>query len=473
MAAAWIRELIAANLIPNGHVDTRSIADVQPEDLDGYCQCHFFCGIAGWPLALQLAGWPQDEPVWSGSCPCQPFSSAGSQAGTNDERHLWPEFMRLIRARRPSVVFGEQVASSLVVGSVKPKTRKEASGDPPVWLDGISADLEQEGYAVGSVVLGAHSVGAPHIRQRLFWGASWARTPAGYGPLGRRRSNGTGFSVPHSGGGGVADRLDDGLQDGRSGGNAPDQRGYRSRDSYPDDVSTSAEFRADGRLADVQQQGLEGLAGHGDHGHEPGRDGAQASGSVAPDGTGGNGESGRLPGDGREQRGPKPGGRGAPGGCESGGVDNPAGARCKEHESCLLPGVEQRREAGGLADATGERRTGERVLLRSETGGRDEVGVPQTPGGGGSGFWDAYDLIPCRDGKVRRIERKSLALADGVSDLLDALRHAGASEEQVEAALETFPLARNQPGRVMLLRGFGNAICVPTAASFVRAFMET
>ena len=114
--AAWLRGLIAAGLIPDGYVDTRSIVDVQPSDLAGFTQCHFFCGIAGWPLALQFAGWPIDRPVWTGSCPCQPFSVAGKGGGINDERHLWPEFLRLIKACRPAVVFGEQVASADVIG---------------------------------------------------------------------------------------------------------------------------------------------------------------------------------------------------------------------------------------------------------------------------------------------------------------------------------------------------------------------
>ena len=111
-AAAWLRQLIAAGLIPPGEVDTRSITDVSPNDLRPFMQCHFFAGIGGWPLALQLAGWPATRPVWTGSCPCQPFSSAGKQLGTADERHLWPVFANLIRECRPSVVFGEQVASA-------------------------------------------------------------------------------------------------------------------------------------------------------------------------------------------------------------------------------------------------------------------------------------------------------------------------------------------------------------------------
>jgi DNA (cytosine-5)-methyltransferase 1 len=151
--AAWLRELIDSGLIPAGIVDERSIVDVRADELHEFTQCHFFAGIGGWSLALQLAGWPADRPVWTGSCPCQPFSSAGKGLAQADERHLWPVFFDLIRQCRPELVFGEQVASAIGKG----------------WLDGISADLESEGYACAAAVLGAHSVGAPHIRQRLYW----------------------------------------------------------------------------------------------------------------------------------------------------------------------------------------------------------------------------------------------------------------------------------------------------------------
>ena len=80
-AAAWLRELIQAGEIPAGDVDERSIVEVQPADLARYTQCHFFAGIGGWSYALRLAGWPTDRPVWTGSCPCQPFSSAGKSGG--------------------------------------------------------------------------------------------------------------------------------------------------------------------------------------------------------------------------------------------------------------------------------------------------------------------------------------------------------------------------------------------------------
>lgn len=157
-AAAWLRELIKAGHIAPGDVDERSIEDVLPIELAGYTQCHFFAGIGVWSYALRRAGWDDDRPVWTGSCPCQPFSAAGKRAGLTDERHLWPAFDYLIGQCRPDVVFGEQVASS----------------DGLAWLDIVQSDLEAKGYAIGTLDLCAAGVGAPHIRQRLYFVADAA-----------------------------------------------------------------------------------------------------------------------------------------------------------------------------------------------------------------------------------------------------------------------------------------------------------
>lgn len=165
-AAAWLRELMAAGEIMEGEVDERSIAEVRPEDLRGFVRCHFFAGVGFRDLALRWAQWPADRQVWTGSCPCQPFSCAGAGNGADDERHLWPVFADIIRACRPAVVFGEQVASAAVVGKVGRGAEKPTV---PVWLDGVRADMEAAGYAFGASVLGAHSVGAPHRRQRVYW----------------------------------------------------------------------------------------------------------------------------------------------------------------------------------------------------------------------------------------------------------------------------------------------------------------
>jgi DNA (cytosine-5)-methyltransferase 1 len=152
-AAQWLRNLIAAGHIAPGEVDERSIVEVDHRDLRGFDQCHFFAGIGVWSHALRGAGWSDDRPVWTGSCPCQPFSAAGAGKEFADERHLWPAWFELIRLCRPVAVFGEQVASK----------------DALAWLDHVCADLEGEDYAVGAVDTCAAGFGAPHIRQRLYW----------------------------------------------------------------------------------------------------------------------------------------------------------------------------------------------------------------------------------------------------------------------------------------------------------------
>ena len=171
-AAQWLRNLIRAGHIAPGDVDERSIEDVRPSELAGYTQCHFFAGIGVWSLALRRAGWPDNRTVWTGSCPCQPFSAAGAGAGFADERHLWPAFFHLIEQCKPPAVFGEQVASK----------------DANPWIDLVSADMEAVGYRVGAVAFPAASIGAPHIRDRLYWVAT--NTPGarsqGSEPAGQR-----------------------------------------------------------------------------------------------------------------------------------------------------------------------------------------------------------------------------------------------------------------------------------------------
>lgn len=155
-AAQWLRNLIAAGHIAPGDVDERSIEDVHPDDLRPYTQCHFFAGIGVWSYALRRAGWPDDRPVWTGSCPCQPYSQAGQGLGFDDPRHLWPHFAWLIRERRPGEVLGEQVASK----------------DAEPWLDLVQADLEAMDYAFGAVAFPSAGIGAPHIRDRTYWVAN-------------------------------------------------------------------------------------------------------------------------------------------------------------------------------------------------------------------------------------------------------------------------------------------------------------
>lgn len=222
-AAQTLRELIKDGLIADGDVDDRSICDVKADELKGYTQCHFFAGCGVWSAALRLAGWPDTRPVWTGSCPCQDYSVAGKGEGASGDRDLWPVFASLIRECGPTVVFGEQVEAAIGFG----------------WLDRLRTDLEAEAYALGGVVLGAHSAGADHIRQRLYW---------------------------------VADVRDSGLQGSERGG-AARKKGRPSGYTCKRDSTCG--------LADMQREGLQGHSRHGDDGHEPGRDGTKQTGPIA------------------------------------------------------------------------------------------------------------------------------------------------------------------------------------------------
>ena len=213
-AAYVLRALIAAGLIAPGDVDDRSIKEVQPDDLRGYTQCHFFAGHGGWSVAARLAGWPDDRPLWTASCPCQPFSAAGKGRGTDDPRHLWPDLFRLVSACRPAVLVGEQVSGAPGYG----------------WLDGIRADLATEGYASEAVDIPACAVDAPHQRNRLYWIALADSTGAG--------RDAAAFSGVHR-----------------------EAQGPRSRHGESERLSGF-----DGALGDAFGAGLERQSGHGDAG---------------------------------------------------------------------------------------------------------------------------------------------------------------------------------------------------------------
>lgn len=149
---AWLSNLMDAGHITPGKIDDRPIQELTAKDVEGYQRVHFFAGIAGWDYALNLANWGERF-VWTGSCPCQPFSTAGKQKGKLDDRHLWPTWFDLIRECRPATIFGEQVSSAITHG----------------WLDDCAYDLETEDYAVAAAVLPACSIGASHKRERLWF----------------------------------------------------------------------------------------------------------------------------------------------------------------------------------------------------------------------------------------------------------------------------------------------------------------
>ena len=274
-AAQWMRNLMAEGWITKGDVDERSIEDVQPNDLTGYDRLHFFAGVAVWDYALNQAGWGRGE-IWTGSCPCQPFSAAGQGAGFDDERHLWPHFHHLIKECRPAIVLGEQVAS------------KDA--DP--WIDLVCDDLEALGYSFGAVPFPSAGVGAPHIRDRLYWvgDSSGARLEghAGNGcPAGRegQKRSAAETSVPS----GLANLHGNGCDQAgqrvtEAGGNGPVGDGAAGRMGHADRIGTGRDGRTvsgplarqdgkhlslnahasggDGWMADTQHDGCGGQESH-------------------------------------------------------------------------------------------------------------------------------------------------------------------------------------------------------------------
>jgi len=158
VACAVVEKMIEAALIPDGNVECKSITDIEPEDISDYGAVHMFCGIGLWPLALRQAGWPDpsegipNSQVWTGSPPCQPFSVAStSKLGFKDERHLSPEFERLIKAINPTTVYFEQVSG--------------ASGK--TWFSSLQESLK-EGYSTTGISSGACTVGSPMLRKRIY-----------------------------------------------------------------------------------------------------------------------------------------------------------------------------------------------------------------------------------------------------------------------------------------------------------------
>lgn len=400
-AADWLEALIEDGLIAPGVVDRRSIEDVHADDLRGYTQCHFFAGIGGWSYALRLAGWPDDRPVWTGSCPCQPFSSAGKQKGIDDERHLWPSFCRLIAECTPPVCVGEQVASRL---------GRE-------WLAGVFADLEGLGYAVAGADLCAAGVGAPHIRQRLYWVADGAGE--------QRAGNTADHSEP---GERTADRHAVDAEPGRCG-------GVRAG---------LANAECNGRGLDQSRRGSEprtatGRAAQGDSG-------------LADDSRIGRVQT-RKRGSARELH-----GAAGNGGVRAGLADTEllgAGTGLDREQGQTRLGRRGSADDGAECERMGDAGEPGREGLSRHGDERDQPGRIGTPAGrhvAAAGAWSDCRLVACveptRGGGTRTVYRRA----------------------PVEPAL--FPLADGVPGRVGMLRGAGNAIVPQVAASFIRAYVN-
>ena len=435
VAAQWLRNLIDAGHIAPGDVDERSIEDVEPVELAGYTQCHFFAGIGIWSYSLRRAGWPDDRPVWTGSCPCQPFSPAGKGDGFDDERHLWPAFDWLIGQCRPPTVLGEQVDGT----------------DGMVWNDLVSTDLEEKGYAFGAAIIpaagfavdylktvygewleraihdcpdsvvagmlrdfarwagGNLGVGGAHIRHRQYWIAQRLADANGRDASAEREQPGGqhGFQPQD---GGAFERLANAAheqRDGAGGGGSrwgleyPDsgaigglddaeRDGRRSRrDYYPADDRKQLDANVGTRwLDDSISARLEGHAGDGDGSYQPRRDSADQNGSIA-----------------------------AAGG--AGGVDDSASAR---H-------IGPQREAEGNS--------------------RDETWMRLPSASSGACDADASDIerrvadwLYCRDGSWRPV------------------------------GPGTFPPADDATARVGRLRAYGNGLDAETATGFIKAVMD-
>jgi len=391
----WLRRLIAAGHIAAGEVDERDIRDVSPDDVRGFAQCHWFAGIGVWSYALRLAGWPDSRPVWTGSCPCQPFSPAGKRRGFDDERHLWPSWHWLIEQCRPPVVLGEQVTRALKVG----------------WLDLVSSDLEGIGYAFGSADIPAAGVGAPHIRQRLYLLARRMAQPGEHGGEGH---------LLHG---------------------APEHRGHEGL--QPGDGSVAGVLahagQGDGGIGQELGGTEECVPGEvrGRRVRHDAGNGGSASALADPQ------DPLRRPGDGGgeaeegedQERGRGPGGRGA-----DGRVGHPG--------SQGLPVAEPKALCG--------------------EGRGDEGGAATEPGTPPPGPWDSPAWVPCRDGRLRPVQRSPEPVpAEVAARLAPALGLVRYGDTEVFS-----PLTEGTPNRRQRLSGYGNSLCAPQAAEFIRACMD-
>ena len=373
-AAQWLRNLIEAGHITPGDVDERSIEDVTPKDLHGYTQCHFFAGIGVWSHALRKSGWTDDRPVWTGSCPCQPFSAAGKGGGFADERHLWPAFHHLIRVCRPPIVIGEQVASK----------------DGLSWLDLVSSDMEGEGYAFGAVDTCAAGVGAPHIRQRLYWVAdSDSRQRDGFAVV--RGDERDGADARWAQGGGLAD-------------SGHDECGGRNTVRDPDGEHDGTPSTGEGAGAERERPKYDASV------RSTGDGVADTDGPRLLPGTHARVHSGE------ESTGPRDG------------------------------EPERRGELIGLGNTDGKRARGISGEVRGAEAGEgrwtsgDDAHAPGANDRPGptNGFWGASDWLFCKDGKWRPVEPGTFPLAHGATARVGRLRAYGNAivAQQAQAFIE-------------------------------------
>lgn len=462
-AAAWLRQLIADKQIPNGTVDDRSITEVTPNDLKGFTQCHFFAGVGGWSLALRLAGVPENRRVWTASLPCQPFSTAGKQLGTDDERHLAPVFLELVRQCNPPVLFGEQVASKIA------RTQ---------WLPGIRLELEALGYSFGAVDLSSPCageigegwivrgdqeswerviIGKPHIRQRLYWVADCrVENPSDNGTRGI-------IGEAQRCGGQPMDAGAEGVRQthGTDCSSGTDPRGASS--------GTNGGLAHTNRISELRDL-RRGDEGTGSCGELLGRGVLEADGDV-PRGTDDGLADAECHQEYQEQRGPSEtqGGRRPDlvGGCSlviptddglvdtsssrpSGGCANTSGFQSEVSRAGHEPIL------GGLPHSLCR---GQEVDVQSARNCGEKVGVRQADVFGSDA---SFQLLPCRDGKTRRTQFGIFPLVAGIPRGVVPSGDPGAPE-YANATAEA---------RAARLKGYGNAIQIDTAVLFIQTAFE-
>ena len=454
-AAAWLSQLGRTGALPRGRIITTSITELELGDVSKADQVHFFAGIGGWAHALELAGYAGLR-CWTGSPPCQPFSVAGQQRGKDDDRHLAPVWLNLVRKCRPPVLFGEQVADAIRHG----------------WLDDLFNALEECGYACGAAVLPACSVGAPHIRKRLFFGAvrladtgsaTSKRLPGRFfaaeerkyrageqhGPVAFRHSNG-----------GEVDRVaypeaqrppygrERSVQSlfGKSG-------GERSWLAHPDQIQCGRVSDGEGCQFDRTQAGwdesdrlsepdmsVERMAHSEHYGHDRPRRPAPIQSRNEPNVWIPDGDSAarRMAFSTREQH------------DGSGSVGARWGAEHPDSSAAFrLANTDDPRPQGwsGLPERADEQPAGPGSM---ESRSADPY----------NSFWSGADWLGCRDGKFRPVEPGTQPLAHGLP------------KGMVRGSIQSL---EEQPGaaRVMRLRGYGNAIVPALAAEFVRSFLAS
>jgi DNA (cytosine-5)-methyltransferase 1 len=416
--AEWLRELMRKGVILDGEVDTRSIKEVKAKDLYGFTQCHFFAGIGVWSYSLRLAGWPDDRPVWTGSCPCPSFSAAGQGRGFDDPRHLWPDWSRLIGECRPATIFGEQVDDAIGHG----------------WLDLVQTDLERQAYAVGKAVLGACSVGAPHIRQRLYF---------------------------------VADAQCRGGHDGRRLHRGCAKQGERDETAIGSELRIETE-RDSSTIGMAESAGSRRTEAREHNGGSP----PLSSRSVECGGTGSMADAdGGDPSAERQQRSGEYRQQSQDGGIGERLADTER-RRCEQRNESERPisksdedrelGDASQRGRGMCGSASGNTGRPAQSEPTGDVGITEREGLERHFGNGGNGnesgrqptfetgstaaagksFWSDADWIWCRDGKYRPVRPGS------------------------------FPLAHGAPFRVLRLRGYGDAINAEVAKAFIGAYIE-